>query len=96
MPADDPQQLLLAFGRLEGKLDAVLAQLRRAIDDVEDHEKRLRDLESALHTLATREDIEAIEAKRQKKNAAILTWVLALVVPVEAAVITALLRALGG
>ena len=95
MATDDPNQMLLAFGRLEGKLDAVLARLDRAIDDVEDHERRLRNVESALHTLATREDIEEIERKRQKKSAQVIGIVIALVVPIEAAVITIVLRAVG-
>ena len=94
MPTDEERTLSIAIARLEGKLDSLLSLHRRQGDDLEDHERRLRDVESTLHTLATREDIENIETKRQKKT---MTWaalIVSLVVPVEAALIALLIQSI--
>jgi hypothetical protein len=94
MPSDEERSLSVALARLEGKLDSLLSLHRRQSDDLDDHERRLRDVESTMHTLATREDIEAIELKRQKKT---MTWaalIVSLVVPVEAALIALLIQSL--
>jgi hypothetical protein len=94
MPTDEERSLSVALARLEGKLDSLISLHRRQADDLDDHEKRLRDVESTMHTLATREDIEGIELKRQKKT---MTWaaiIVSLIVPVEAALIALLIQSL--
>lgn len=85
-------QVMLA--RLEGKLDALIGQMQKHENKVEDHERRLRSVESALHGLATRSDIEEIEKNRdrqsqdrQRKAMQMAALFIALVVPVEAAII---------
>lgn len=85
-------QVMLA--RLEGKLDALIGQLRKHESTVDDHERRLRSVEAALHGLATRTDIEEIEKKRdqqseerQRKAMQLAALFIALVVPIEAAII---------
>lgn len=95
----DDEGLRVALARLEGKLDSLLTLHSRQSDDLEDHERRLRDLEASLHQLATRSDLEEIEAKRdaqmverQRKMLAIASIALAVIVPIESAVIAALVQ----
>ena len=100
MPTDDEQQLRVMLARLEGKLDTLLTLHRRQSDDLLDHERRLREVEDTLHGLATRDDIEQIEKKRdlqladrQRKT---MTWVgvlISLIVPIEAAAVALLIQA---
>lgn len=92
MPSDEERTLSVALARLEGKLDSLIALHGRQAEDLDDHERRLREVESTMHTLATRDDIEAIELKRQKKT---MTWaalIVSLVVPIEAAVIALVIQ----
>ena len=95
----DDEGLRVALARLEGKLDSLLTLHSRQGDEIEDHERRLRDLESSLHQLATREDIVEIERKRdaqmterQRKLLAIASIVIAVIVPIEAAVIAVIVQ----
>lgn len=95
----DDEGLRVALARLEGKLDSLLTLHSRQGDDLEDHERRLRDLETSIHQLATREDIVEIERKRdaqmterQRKLLAIASIVIAVIVPIESAVIAALVQ----
>lgn len=101
MPSEDEPQLRVMLARLEGKLDTLLTLHRRQSDDLEDHERRIREVETALHGLATREDIEAIEKKRDAQLAdrqrKTMTWVgvfISLIVPIEAAVIAFVIQAI--
>lgn len=94
MPSDDEQQLRVMLARIEGKLDLLASQHRRQADDLEDHERRLRDLEASLHQLATKTDIEEIESKREvqsaernKKVLSVAALIIAVVVPIESALI---------
>jgi hypothetical protein len=92
MPTDEERMLSVALARLEGKLDSLISLHKRQADDLDDHERRIRDVESTMHTLATRDDIEAIESKRQRKT---MTWaalIVSLVVPIEAAVIALVIQ----
>jgi uncharacterized protein (UPF0261 family) len=43
----EDQKILLALGRLEGKVDALIAQTRTVEVDIEKHDVRLRQLESS-------------------------------------------------
>lgn len=95
----DDEGLRVALARLEGKLDSLLTLHSRQGDEIEDHERRLRDLESSLHQLATREDIVEIERKRdaqmterQRKLLGIASIVIAVIVPIEAAVIAVIVQ----
>lgn len=45
MQKDIEQTLLLHLGRVEGKLDAILAHQDRIINQLDDHSKRLNTLE---------------------------------------------------
>jgi hypothetical protein len=101
MPSEDEPQLRVMLARLEGKLDTLLTLHRRQSDDLEDHERRIREVETALHGLATRDDIEAIEKKRDAQLAdrqrKTMTWVgvfISLIVPIEAAVIAFVIQAI--
>lgn len=42
---DNPSDILLALGRLEGKVDALIAQQIRTQEDIDQLEKRVRVLE---------------------------------------------------
>ena len=102
MPTDDEQQLRIMLARIEGKLDLLASQHRRQADDIEDHERRLRDVEQALHGLATRNDIEEIEkrrdsqqSERNRKNLALASVLIALIVPIEAAIVAAAINSFG-
>lgn len=95
----DDEGLRVALARLEGKLDSLLTLHSRQSDEIEDHERRLRDLESSIHQLATRDDIVDIERKRdaqmterQRKLLAIASIVIAVIVPIESAIIAALVQ----
>ena len=95
----DDEGLRVALARLEGKLDSLLTLHSRQGDEIEDHERRLRDLESSLHQLATREDIVEIERKRdshmnesQRKLLWIASILIAVIVPIEAAVIAVIVQ----
>lgn len=99
MPTEDEQQLRIMLARIEGKLDLLASQHRRQADDIEDHERRLRDVEQALHGLATRADIEEIErrrdsqqSERNRKNLALASVLIALIVPIEAAIVAAVIN----
>jgi hypothetical protein len=94
MPSDDEQQLRVMLARIEGKLDLLASQHRRQSDDIEDHERRLREVEQSLHSLATKTDIEEIETKREaqsaernKKVMSVAALIIAIVVPIESALI---------
>ena len=100
MPTDDEQQLRVMLARLEGKLDTLLTLHRRQADDLDDHERRLREVETAMHGLATRDDIEQIEKKRDlqlaERQRKTMTWVgvlISLIVPIEAAAVALLIQA---
>lgn len=95
----DDEGVRVALARLEGKLDSLLTLHSRQGDEIEDHERRLRDLESSIHRLATRDDLEEIEAKRdaqmierQRKLLALASIVIAVIVPIESAIIAALVQ----
>lgn len=95
----DDVVLRVALARLEGKLDSLLTLHSRQGDELEDHEKRLRDLESSIHELATRTDLEEIEAKRdaqmierQRKLFAVASLLIAVIVPIESAIIAVLVQ----
>ena len=95
MPTDEERTLSVALARLEGKLDSLISLHKRQADDLDDHERRIRDVETAIHRVVTREDIEAIEAKRQKKTMALGAIFVSLIVPIEAAIIAALIQSWG-
>lgn len=97
----DPIHVLLV--RLESKVDTVLARHELRLDkhdtDSHDHEKRIRSLETSIHNLATKQDIEDIEQKRdkdlgdrQKRTMAWLGVALTIVVPIESAIIALIIR----
>lgn len=95
----DDEGLRVALARLEGKLDSLLTLHTRHGDDIDDHERRLRDLEASIHQLATREDIVEIERKRdaqmterQRKILAIASIVIAVIVPVQSAIIAVVVQ----
>lgn len=99
MPSEDEQQLRVMLARIEGKLDLLASQHRRQADDIEDHERRIRDVETSLHGLATKTDIEDIERKRDaqltERQRKMATWVgiiISLIVPIEAAIVTIIIR----
>lgn len=99
MATEDEQQLRIMLARIEGKLDLLASQHRRQADDIEDHERRIRDVEQALHGLATRSDIEEIEkrrdgqqSERNRKNLALASVLIALIVPIEAAIVAAVIN----
>jgi len=100
---EDPVQLLLV--RLESKVDTVLArhELRLEQHDTShaDHENRLHTLEYSLHQLATKTDIEEIEKKRAAeqgvKQRRTMAWAglgLALLVPIESAIVALIIQAI--
>ncbi len=96
----DDEGLRVALARLEGKLDSLLTLHSRQGDDLDDHERRLRDLEASIHQLATRADLEEIEAQRdaqmierQRKILALASIFIAVIVPIESAIIAALVQA---
>ena len=102
MPTDEERSLSVALARLEGKLDSLITLHKRQSDDLDDHESRLRTVEQALHNLASRDDIEEIERKRdaqmQERQRKTLAWVgvlIALIVPIEAAIVAAVIQSLG-
>lgn len=95
MPTDEERTLSVALARLEGKLDSLISLHKRQADDLDDHERRIRDVETAIHRVVTREDIEAIESKRQKKTMALGAIFVSLIVPIEAAIIAALIQSWG-
>lgn len=101
----DGDSIRLMLVRLESKVDTVLARheirLDRHDDNHTDHETRLRSLETAIHQLATKTDIEDIERKRdteqaarQRKTMAWLTVALAILVPLESAIIALIVQGL--
>jgi hypothetical protein len=99
---EDEQQLRVMLARIEGKLDLLASQHRRQADDIEDHERRIRDVETSLHGLATKTDIEDIEkrrdaqlSERNRKTLAIASIFIALIVPIEAAIVAAVINSLG-
>jgi hypothetical protein len=47
MSAPHHDELFLAIGRLEGKVDSLLAMQQMAQDELKDHDARLRNLEHA-------------------------------------------------
>lgn len=98
-----PADVQLMLARLEAKLDALADVVKvngeRVSAAMDDHEARLRALEAAYHLLATREDLDEIEVKReaqlaerQRKITSWITVIIALVVPIEAAVIAYLIQ----
>jgi YesN/AraC family two-component response regulator len=100
MPTEDEQQLRVMLARIEGKLDLLASQHRRQADDLEDHERRIREVETTLHGLASLEDIEQIEQKRDRQQAdrqrRTMTWVgvlISLIVPIEAAIVALIIQA---
>ena len=102
MPSEDEQQLRVMLARIEGKLDLLASQHRRQADDIEDHERRIRDVETSLHGLATKTDIEDIEkrrdaqlAERNRKTLGLASILIALIVPIEAAIVAAVINSLG-
>lgn len=102
MPSEDEQQLRVMLARIEGKLDLLASQHRRQADDIEDHERRIRDVETSLHGLATKTDIEEIEkrrdsqlAERNRKTLGLASILIALIVPIEAAIVAAVINSLG-
>lgn len=95
----DDEGVRVALARLEGKLDSLLTLHSRQGDDLDDHERRLRNLETSIHSLATRDDLEEIEAKRdaqmmnrQRKLLTVAALVIAVIVPLESAIIAALVQ----
>lgn len=91
--------------RLESKVDTVLARHEIRLDQHDsnhsDHESRLRSLEMAIHQLATKTDIEDIERKRdselasrQKKTMSWLMVALAVLVPLESAIVAWIIQEL--
>lgn len=99
MPTPEEHSLHVALARLEGKVDSLIGLHQRQGDDLEDHERRLREVETTLHSLATKSDIEEIESRReaqtterQRKLLAIAGVVIALIVPIEAAVVTMVIQ----
>jgi hypothetical protein len=102
VPSEDEQQLRVMLARIEGKLDLLASQHRRQADDIEDHERRIRDVETSLHGLATKTDIEDIEkrrdaqlSERNRKTLAVASIFIALIVPIEAAIVAAVINSLG-
>ena len=102
MPTEDEQALRVMLARIEGKLDLLASQHRRQADDIEDHERRIRDVETSLHGLATKNDIEEIEkrrdaqlAERNRKTLGLASILIALIVPIEAAIVAAVINSLG-
>ena len=102
LPGDDIKLMLV---RLESKVDTVLARHELRLDQHDtnhsDHEHRLRSLEVAIHQLATKTDIEDIarkrdteQAARQRKTMAWLTVALAILVPLESAIIALIVQGL--
>ena len=98
----DEPSLSVALARLEGKLDTLITLHKRQADDLDDHERRIRRVEQALHNLASRDDIEEIERKRdaqmverQRKTMAWVGVLIALIVPVEAAIVAAVIQSIG-
>lgn len=100
---EDPIQLLLV--RLESKVDTVLARHELRLEQHDsnhaDHENRLRSLEQSLHALATKSDIEEIESKRsteqtnrQRRTMAWLGIALALLVPIESAIVALIIQSI--
>jgi len=102
VPTEDEQALRVMLARIEGKLDLLASQHRRQADDIEDHERRIRDVETSLHGLATKNDIEEIEkrrdaqlAERNRKTLGLASILIALIVPIEAATMAAVINSLG-
>lgn len=102
MPPGDDIKIMLV--RLESKVDTVLARHEIRLDQHDsnhtDHESRLRSLEMAIHQLATKTDIEDIERKRdsdqaarQKKTMSWLMVALAVLVPLESAIVALIIQA---
>lgn len=97
----DEPSLNVALARLEGKLDTLITLHQRQSDDLDDHENRLRRVEAALGSLASRDDIVEIErkrdgqlAERQRKTMAWAGVLIALIVPIEAAIVAAVIQAI--
>jgi len=105
MPDDNESDTIkLMLVRLESKVDTVLARheirLDQHDDNHSDHEARLRSLEVAIHQLATKSDIEDIERTRGAEQSArqrkTMSWVmaaLAVIVPIESAIVALLIQA---
>jgi hypothetical protein len=66
----DSSAIGVLIARLEVKFDSLQAiiveHIRTSDARREDHEIRLRQVESSMHDLATRKDIEEIEQRREK------------------------------
>ncbi len=45
--SDSPGEIMLALGRLEGKVDALITQQRRTQEDIDNLEHRVRTLEGS-------------------------------------------------
>ena len=97
----DEPSLSVALARLEGKLDTLISLHKRHSDELGDHEGRLRRVEQALHGLASRDDIVEIERKRdaqmverQRKTMAWVGVLIALIVPIEAAIVAAVIQSI--
>lgn len=105
MPEDNEGDAIkVMLVRLESKVDTVLARHEIRLDQHEsnhvDHESRLRSLEMAIHQLATKADIESIETKRdmeqaarQRKTMGWITVALAILVPLESALVALVIQA---
>jgi hypothetical protein len=106
MPDENENETIkLMLVRLESKVDTVLARheirLDKHDDNHSDHEARLRGLEAAIHQLATKSDIEEIErargqeqATRQRKAMGWVTVALAVLVPIESAIVALLIQSI--
>lgn len=103
MPLEDDIKFMLI--RLESKVDTVLARHELRLDQHDtnhsDHESRLRSLEVAIHQLATKADIEDIERKRDHEQATrakkSMGWImvaLAVLVPLESAIVALIIQAI--
>jgi hypothetical protein len=103
MNEENANDLRVLIARVDAKLDSLLQLTKRQALDLGDHESRIRELERMSHSLATRDDIEAIEARRDaeqtdrsRKLFSVIGVAMALVVPVEAAFVTWLVTQLSG
>jgi len=47
MPIQDEEGLRYMIGKLEGKIDALIASVQRQTMDIQEHEKRIRILETS-------------------------------------------------
>jgi len=106
MPDENESDTIkLMLVRLESKVDTVLARheirLDKQDDNHSDHEARVRSLEVAIHQLATKSDIEDIERTRGQQQEArqrkTMGWVmaaLAVIVPIESAIVALLIQSI--